>query len=807
MSRGRASLLVFVVVAWVFGACGDATVGGGADTFELTPPEIWSPGDVDPTGGGGSGYGYGYGYGGGGPDAVDAADVDVEIVEPPAPCDEVTFAYANASAASVWVTGSWVNWAATPADGALELVEGEAGQWSVTVPEFEHGQIHYEFIVDGSEWVADPENGDKITDYLGGFRSVLDVCTSTPAPPCGVVNFAYVNSAVTRVRLAGEFTEWEKGAVEMVQTGGVWRAGVQLEIGTYQYKLILGEADWIADPNNPYEVDDGFGGFNSLLDISCEGSSGICGDVETFDWRDTVLYFAMVDRFYDSDGKSSPVAGVSGDNGSGASGQYEGGDLAGVTARMDYLRDLGVSAIWLSAPYDNRDIAGAPGDPSQDSHQYSGYHGYWPSPANVDYSGAEPVPRPKVESRIGTEQDLRDLISAAHGSTSVNGHGIKVLFDYVMNHVDAESGLYKARKDQGWFATANGQTVLCGGNAVCGGECWNHPEWGRKCAFTDYLPPFDFGNAAARKWSVDDALWWAKEYGIDGYRLDAIKHVPIAWLEDLRDALDKAFVEPDGGRFYLVGETFTWGDYGALAYYVDPKERLDGQFDFPFRKEVCEAVVGGGNLQNLAGWMAVNDTRYGPGALMSTWLGNHDIPRAIHTATGQVGCTQGSYAAIGWTTDYPQPGNAEPYEKLGLEFAVMLTNPGLPLIYYGDEIGLAGGGDPDNRRMMPWDDTKLNAHQKALREKVKTLARIRGENRALTRGRRTTLSVSPDHWVYRMGGCGAQAADVIVALNKSGAARDVEILAGTYTDLVNGATVSGGTVSVPARGYVIYRVE
>lgn len=806
MLRGRASLLFFVVAAWVFGACGDAAVGGGADGFDLGPPEIWSPGDVDPTGGGGSGYGYG--YGGGGPDAVvDDAGVEVEVVEPPAPCDEVTFHYADASAGSVWVTGSWVDWAATPAAGALELVEGEDGVWSLTVAGFEHGQVHYQFIVDGGAWVADPDNGDRITDYLGGFRSVLDVCTATPAPACGVVNFAYVNTAATRVRLAGEFTGWENGAVEMVQVGGVWRAGVQLEVGTYQYKLIVGDSNWIVDPNNPYQVDDGFGGFNSLLDVGCEGSSGICGDVEAFDWRDTVLYFAMVDRFYDSDGESSPVPGVSGDNGSGASGQYEGGDLAGVTARMAYLRDLGVSAIWLSAPYDNRDVAGASADPGQDSHMYSGYHGYWPSPANVDYGGAVAVPRPKVESRIGTEQDLRDLIAAAHGSTSVNGHGIKVLFDYVMNHVDADSGLYKAHKGDGWFATANGQTVLCGGNAVCGGPCWEHPEWGQKCAFTDYLPPFDFGNAAARRWSIDDALWWAKEYGIDGYRLDAIKHVPIAWLEELRDALDKAFVEPDGGRFYLVGETFTWGDYGALAYYVDPKERLDGQFDFPFRKEVCEAVMGGGNLQNLAGWMAANDNRYGPGALMSTWLGNHDIPRAIHTATGQVGCTQGSYAAIGWSTDFPQPQSAEPYDKLGLAFAVMMTNPGLPLIYYGDEIGLAGGGDPDNRRMMPWDDGALNAHQKALRAKVKTLAKIRGENRALTRGRRTTLSVSPDHWVYRMGGCGAQAADVIVALNKSGFTRSVEILQGNYTDLIDGATVTGGSVSVPAWGYLIYRVE
>ena len=105
----------------------------------------------------------------------------------------------------------------------------------------------------------------------------------------------------------------------------------------------------------------------------------------------------MVDRFHDSDGQVDEVAGATpGDATSGPSGQYHGGDLAGVTEKMPYLADLGVTAVWLSAPYDNRDTAGAAIDPGADPHTYSGYHGYWPKPQNTDFSDmANPSPRPQ----------------------------------------------------------------------------------------------------------------------------------------------------------------------------------------------------------------------------------------------------------------------------------------------------------------------------------------------------------------------------------------------------------------------------
>jgi glycosidase len=612
------------------------------------------------------------------------------------------------------------------------------------------------------------------------------------------------------VHVSGSFNEWATTAdlgfsLEFLASAGVWWGKFEFENGAYEYKLVLNDSEWIPDPENPDRVDDTFGDSNSVLTVDCSDMSGggTCGDLDAFDWRDTVMYFAMIDRFSDSDGRNDSVPGATDGDSDGPSGQYEGGDLQGIIDQMDYLTQLGVTALWLSAPYENRDSAGAAIDSSADPNFYSGYHGYWPSPANVDFSSPEsPRPDPAVESRVGTAEDLHALVAAAHGAESANGQGVKVLFDYVMNHVDVESGLYASHPE--WFATRDGSFALCGPENL-----WDDPFWGTRCAFTDYLPPFEFDNDDARAWSINDALWWAREFDIDGYRLDAIKHVSLQWLTDLRARLNGEFEDPDGGRFYLVGETFSYDDRDLLARFVDPETMLDGQFDFPFKARLCEAVfTPSGSLADFAGWLSGNDSFYGQGALMTTWIGNHDIPRAIHFASREIGnCREGSFPGNGWTNGFNQPAAAAPYERLGVAFAIMMTNPGIPLIYYGDEIGLAGGGDPDNRRMMVFADGDLLAPQVALRDAVSTLGRIRAENPVVARGRRITRSSTRDTWVYSMVGCGVGSPDVTVAINRANAATSVDVPVGSYLDLVEGGSMEGGSIPVPARGFRVLRRE
>ena len=789
----KTRLYAAVALLFLLAGCGETTGSpdasreadaGSVDTFE-PDPDTRSDVGVDTV------------------EQKDTTEADVTLRA----CNRVVFEYEAPNAKSVWVTGTFTDWAKTPSEGAIEMSKSGDGTWSVETTIRMEGRHQYKFIVDGDKWVTDPDNPNRADDGEGGKNSVLRVCKggSMTHDPCQEVTFEWQGSADS-VWVSGTFTGWaenpSKGALTLTQTSkDVWTLETVISPkGRHLYKFIIDGKQWIADPDNPKKVDDGVGGKNSVLEVCNDDPVGGQCDPKEYDWRDTVMYFAMVDRFRDSDGMADPVPGVSdGDATKGPSGQYEGGDLEGVTNKLNYLSKLGVSALWLSAPYENRDVAGAAINPGADSHTYSAYHGYWPSPADIDYSNPKnPTPTPKVESRIGDAQDLKNLVKKAHGLTTKNGAEMKVLFDYVMNHVDDESGLYKAHP--GWFARKNGQIATCGGQNL-----WEDPYWGTRCAFTKYLPPLDLHKKAPRDWSVNDAMWWAREFDIDGYRLDAIKHVPLKWLTQLRSRLNSEF--PSDERFYLVGETFNYDNRKKLKKYVDSKTMLDGQFDFPFKARLCEALFRpNGRLDAFSSWLDGNQGYYGSDAIMTTWIGNHDIPRAIHFASGQISnCRAGSSPQNGWNpSSYRQPTQAAPYERLGLAFAVMMTtNAGIPLIYYGDEVGLAGGGDPDNRRMMPWKDTRLNSHQKALRKKVRTLAGLRGEHPVLARGRRSTLSMGQDTWVYRMSGCGSK--PIIVAINRADSQNSVQLPKGTYEDLRKGASAMGGSVSIPARDFVIFK--
>ena len=140
----------------------------------------------------------------------------------------------------------------------------------------------------------------------------------------------------------------------------------------------------------------------------------------------------------------------------------------------------------------------------------------------------------------------------------------------------------------------------------------------------------------------------------------------------------------------------------------------------------------------------------------------------------------------------------EAYQRMGLAMAVLLTNQGVPLIYYGDEIGLAGAGDPDNRRFMDWNSAGYNAGQQFLLDRHKKLGAARKAHSALRRGTRTTLALTDDTWAYKM----VDGSDVVyVLLNRSDSVKSVSGLpSGNFTDLLTGEAVSGPASMVPARG-------
>ncbi|APR81992.1 Periplasmic alpha-amylase [Minicystis rosea] len=599
--------------------------------------------------------------------------------------------------------------------------------------------------------------------------------------------FTYVGSGnESTVEVRGDWaapSSWNTG-VPMTKTGSTWSATVPVPYNKdVQYKLVLDGSNWILDPANPNTFTGSDNNTNSLLaKTTCDPWT--CAtppiDLEALaEWKDAVMYFVFVDRF--NDGNTSLNGTTSGVQ---APADYQGGDYAGVTAKINagYFNSLGVNLLWLTVPMDNTDQSGKASDPN-DTHLYSAYHGYWPK--NLD----------QTENHFGTMADLKALVDAAHTKN------IKVIIDYAMNHVHVSSPVYQAHQNDGWF-WPNQNPNNASQNCVCGQGCsWDPPE-AYRCWFTSYLPDFNFGNQAARDFSVGNAIWWLQQTGADGFRLDAVKHIDISWLYSVRARAISEIESTTMKHVYMVGETFT-GDRNLIKQYIDPAQLLDGQFDFPLREQVLKAVlIKSAKMSDLKSFMDGNDDFYGPNAIMSTFIGNHDVPRVVNFAVDPPNNWNDPWyggANNAWSNQPGLPSGTSAFERLAVAYGAIFTNKGIPLIYYGDEIGMPGGGDPDNRRMMQWSG--YSAGQQLLLDRLKKLGAARAAHESLRRGSRTTLAATDDVWAYKM----TSGSDTVcVVLNRSDASQQVQSLNGCPTkDAISGNTFNGSTITAPARSVIV----
>jgi glycosidase len=596
------------------------------------------------------------------------------------------------------------------------------------------------------------------------------------------------------VELRGDWdgaSTWDAGK-PMVKKGSVWTVDIEVPLDKpVQYKFIV-DGEWTIDPAQPTITDGNNNTNNVFAGKTCDPA--ICQEEGqlppgVFDWRDAVIYFVFVDRFFD--GNPSLNAGCKVSGVSGPIADYQGGDWAGVKQKIDegYFDDLGVNTLWITVPFENPSVAGR--GVGGDDHLYSGYHGYWPK-----LDGASDPAALSHESCFGSFADLKALVSAAHAK------GLKVLFDYAMVHVHDSSQVYQQHKDWFWPNSKGGSP-----DCVCGGQYCKWETDPERCWFADYLPHWNYTNAAGRAWSVANAVAWITQTadsagnGVDGFRADAIKHVDVSWLTELRAKIetDVTAKQSPAQRFYMVGETYDFGNRDLIKSFVDPATKLDGQFDFPLRRHVVEStLLRTARMSDLASFMDSNDYFYGANAVMSTFVGNHDLPRVIHLAANARlwGDDQGADGKDrAWSNQPGQVGELEAYERLANAFAILFTNRGAPLVYYGDEIGMPGAGDPDNRRFMQWGS--LDSNQSYLKGRLKTLADVRSKHPALRRGTRQTLGVSDDTWVFARTTTGDT---VYVAVNRSDAPKQVTGLpAGPLDDLVSSQPVTGPTITVPPR--------
>lgn len=525
-----------------------------------------------------------------------------------------------------------------------------------------------------------------------------------------------------------------------------------------------------------------------------EASGGV-GDAEPvvvpfwtddFDWRQGVVYFAFVDRVANGD--------TSNDNSEGATaftGGYMGGDFQGLTNLLPYLDDLGVTVLWLSNPQENTSGAWA-GDCNL---TYAAYHAYWPS---------HPT---DVEANFGGEAALRTLVDQAHE------RGMRVIMDWVGNHVHETHPW--ATEHPTWFNQQEGCKDSANGQI-------NFDRIPETCWFAPYLPDLDFTQPQVLDIMVRDGIDWAQRFDMDGFRVDAVKHMPHAITYNLNSAI-RAQIEHEhaGGDevFWTIGETFD-GAERIKAYIGD--DQLRGQFDFPLYYAVRDTFAYGSmDLPGLLGAWSYSEGFFGADPIMSTFLGNHDVPRFTTEAAGQGrGVCEGESVAVA-----PEVSDPYVHESLRLAWTFLFTLPPPPLVYYGDEVGLAGYNDPDNRQPLWWaigeigngevqtvDDLVGRTHDQAVwtARHVRDLGRARRDYRAMWDGPLVEWWSEADLYAYaRVAPDGSEA---LVILNRSGVSRTLDnglsfagLTAGaTFTDALGGQTFTAQgdrlIVDVPARG-------
>lgn len=707
----------------------------------------------------------------------DSDPVDTDVTASSAPiraCDVTLRIEAPDGVTQVDVAGQWSDFDPQPmtdddGDGVFERWLGELrpGTWG------------YKLLWDGA-WETVPP--DVYTTWNDGFENRALVVGDCERPELAVISGSANAEGTVEIELL--FTRAADGA--LLDASSVI-ATVGDELATVEADPETGRITVRRDGLGPgkYSV--------RVYAADTEGRAPESGDAflplwvepEPFVWQSGVLYYGFLDRF--ADGGDHGLGSI---DGSQYGTDYLGGDLVGAREKLEegWFDELGVRSIWLSPLNQNPDAAYV----GSGGHYYTGYHGYWPTKAR------------EVEDRLGTteisgDQALRDFVDSAHA------HGIRVVMDVVLNHVHEDHEYITSHPD--WFGV---EPCPCTTDA---GPCnWDTNPLG--CWFTTYLPDLDYRNQEIVDQTVDDVLWWIETYDIDGLRVDAAKHMDHVILRTLSMRLRDRYETAGGAPFYLVGETFVGqGGQGLIMDYVAPYE-LDGQFEFPLLYPIRTSIGQGGGFRGLASEVKASDAAYGEWVHeMSPFMGNHDVGRY---ATDIAGCS--TWSLFGGCEDVLMAGSPSSMtdaewnlvNRLSMSYAFVVTQPGVPLLYYGDEVGLAGAGDPDNRRLMPWGTRSLA--QETLLARFRELGQLRTQIPALQTGERTELWVDDSLYVYARDNGGGDVA--IVAMAMADRVQDVPIPTGLSLEgkTVSNAladtrsyTVSGGnmTVTLNAWEYVV----
>ncbi len=626
------------------------------------------------------------------------------------------------------------------------------------------------------------------------------------------------------LNLFGSFNGWDRGNLPMKDDNndGIFEAEITLEPGRYQYKF-FGDGEEIIDPENKEKVPNGMGDFNSVFTVEEETKSRVFlhiikyektadksefnfyyendlyenplqkenvialvdnkkakdGEVEVsgrsiklmlnnnelkskqllriavtvngtasniqsvffadgepaeqngkFLWNDAVIYSLIIDRFSDGDRSiNNPIAHDS----LSEKANYMGGDFQGIINKLNegYFDSLGINTIWLSPVYDNPNEAFK--EAPEPHRWFSGYHGYWP------------INSTSTEEKFGSIEKLKELVATAQK------HGIKILLDIVANHVHQNHPFFKEKPE--WFGNINlpdGRLNL---------RLWD--EYRLTTWFEPYLPKFNYvGSKDAIDFMTSNTVWWMKETGADGFRQDAVKHMPNEFWRALTKRIKNEIEIPDNKKVYQIGETF--GSYDLISSYVN-NGQLSAQFNFNVYDVALPTFLESKmSFSALDAEIKKSFLVYGENNLMGNIMDSHDKNRFMAFADGDLDVTQWSAVEEGWNNP-PRVDNPANYEKAKLYYSYMNTIPGLPVIYYGSEFGMTGASDPDNRRMMRFGE-ELNQFEKRMLGDVRKIINLRKNHPALRYGDFLTLQADENVYSYIRSGVNER---ILIILNKS----------------------------------------
>ncbi len=494
-----------------------------------------------------------------------------------------------------------------------------------------------------------------------------------------------------------------------------------------------------------------------------------------------VMYLIMIDRFADGDPSNNEPPQSRGIYDRKNKFYYHGGDLQGVINHLPYLKDLGVTAIWLTPWYDNYDRLNQ--IELKEDKPSTGFHGYNPQ----DFYG--------VEEHFGTHAKLRELVEAAHRA------GIKIIQDQVMNHTGPYHPWVDDPPTPTWFNGTRSkhlknvfQTwVLHDPRAVDSLKRETMEGW-----FLDFLPDLNQHDAEVSRYLIQNTLWWIGTTGLDGIRMDTWQYVPNSFWRDWTRAVKREFP-----NFKVVGEVKD-GDVVHTSFFQGGRVRFDGVdsgldslLDFPLFYPIRHAFAEGKPIDAIPKTLA-KDYLYTDSEILVTLLGGHDDGRFM----SEKGAT---------------------IEGLKLAHAFVLTTRGVPQLYYGDELAMEGGDEPTTRGDFPggFAGDKRSAFsaggrtkdEQELVEYIKRLTTIRREYEVLRTGELVNLYVSQQQYAYARRG---RSGTVIVVINNESDAATIEFdvsrvaLGGVFRDRLGVSQpvqVDGSRrmrVSLPKRSAAIF---